>query len=227
MEINNKSGIQEKEQAGNFNPSRRQFLTLAGGVAGVGLLLSAASCRKTPASATYIGEGDIALLNYLYILKQVTSKLYAQAVSTTYNGITKEEVVLQVDLRDQEVAHREFLKKLLDTKAVKEIATDLSQVTFADKKSFLNHACILEDLSVGAYTGVLRVLTSDKYKLTLAKMASVDARHAGYMHDLQSHGSFGSLDGNGLDKVIAPATGFATLESYIETKFDARKLPTF
>jgi len=221
-----KPGVTE-DRSGAFNPSRRQFFKLAGGVAGVGLMLSAASCRKTPASDTFIGSGDTALLNYLYLIKQVTVKFYAQAVNTPYNGITKEETVLQIDLRDQEVAHREFLKRLLDTNAVKDVNMDLSAVTFIDRKSFLNHACILEDLCVGAYAGVMKVLAADTHKLSLAKMASVDARHAGYMHDLQMHNSFGSLDGNALDKVIAPKEGFAKIEEYIETRFDARKLPTF
>jgi len=217
--------VEETEKV--FNTSRRRFFQLAGGIAGAGLLLSAASCRRTPASDTYIGEGDAALLNYLYILKQVTSAFYGQAVSTYYTGITKEESVLQIDLRDQELVHREFFKRLAGANAVKEITPQLSAVTFADKKSFLTHACTLEDLSVSAYAGVIRLLKNTDQVLAIAKIASVDARHAGYMHDLLTHNAFSGLDANGLDKVVSPVTGFTTLEQYIETKFDISKLPTF
>ncbi len=228
MEIKNTPENLQVDTEKAFDPSRRRFFQLAGGIAGAGLLLTAASCRRTPASDTYIGSGDAALLNYLYILKQVTVAFYAQAVATPYYGITLEETVLQVDLRDQEIVHREFFKRLLGTNAVKEITTQLSAVTFADKKSFLTHASALEDLSVSAYAGVIRVLTNNDQILALSKISSVDARHAGYVRDLLSHNTFASVVGaNSLDNVIAPLAGFTALEKYIETKFDISKLPTF
>jgi hypothetical protein len=229
MKIDNSpANTQVEETEMVFDSSRRRFFQLAGGIAGAGLLFAA--CRRTPASATYVGEGDTGLLNYLYILKQVTVAFYTQAVATPYYGISAIETELQVDLRDQEVTHREFFKLLLGKDAVKIITPQLSAVTFADKKSFLTHASTLEDLSVAAYNGVIRVLTNKEYIITLGKMASVDARHAGYVRNILTHNSFGDgtiLDANGLDRVIAPLPGFNMLEKYIETKFDSSKLPTF
>ncbi len=229
MEINNTPAHTQVEETGaTYDTSRRRFFQLAGGIAGAGLLFSA--CRRTPASSTYIGEGNYALLNYLYILKQVTVAFYTQAVATPYYGISLVETELQVDLRDQEVAHREYFKKLLGKNAVKNITPQLSAVTFADKKSFLTHATTLEDLSVAAYNGVIRVYTNNDHILTISKIASVDARHAGYVRNILNHNSFGDglvLDTNGLDRVMAPRAGFTELEKYIETKFDSSKLPTF
>lgn len=229
MEINNTPEvITVAENEIEINSSRRRFFQLAGGIAGAGLLFAA--CRRTPSSTTFVGKGDVGLLNYLYILKQVTVAFYTQAVATPYYGISLVETELQVDLRDQEVAHREFFKKLLGPDAVKEIKPQLSAVTFADKKSFLTHATTLEDLSVAAYNGVIRVLTNNEYILTLGKIASVDARHAGYVRNILLHNSFGEgsiLDTNSMDRVLAPLAGFTALEQYIETKFDASKLPTF
>jgi hypothetical protein len=231
MKINNTpENVQVEETEMVFDSSRRRFFQLAGGIAGAGLLLSAASCRRTPSSTTFLGAGDVALLNYLYIMKQVTAAFYTQAVATPFYGISLVETELQVDLRDQEIAHREFFKKLLAKDAVKEIATQLSAVTFADKKNFLSHATTLEDLSVAAYAGVIRVLTNTDYILTLSKIQSVDARHAGFVRDINTHNTFADgslLDSNGLDKVIAPLAGMTLLEKYIETKFDKSKLPTF
>lgn len=225
MELNNNPMPQTAEENIEMHStSRRRFLQLAGGIAGIGLV--AASCRRTPPSDTYIGEGDVALLNYLYILKQVTVAFYTQAVATPYFQISASEITLQIDLRDQELAHREFFKKLLGNNAIKDIVTDLSPVTFIERKNFLTNACLLEDLTVAAYTGVARLITNTDYKLTIAKMASVDARHAGYMHDLLAHNDF-TIDATGLDKVVAPAAGLATLQKYIQTKFDSTKLPTF
>lgn len=221
---NNPQLVPASEQEDNFQPSRRRFFQLAGGIAGVGLLV--ASCRRTPASDTYIGEGDVALLNYLYILKQVTSAFYNQAVATNYHDITSSEVTLQIDLRDQEVAHKGFLKTLLGKDAAKDIVPDLSQVTFIDKTSFLTHAGILEDLSVAAYNGAIKVMQNTEYILALGQIAAVDARHAGYVHDVLSHNSNG-LDSTGMDGITPPAAGFNKLTGYIQTRFDSSKLPTY
>lgn len=210
-----------------LDPSRRRFFQLAGGIAGAGLLFAAASCRRTPSSTTFLGEGDVALLNYLYIMKQVTTAFYSQAVSTPYFDISKSENELQIDLRDQEMAHREFFKALLGTNAVKVIATQLSAVTFADKANFLKHAAILEDLSSGAYIGTARVFKNNDYILATCKIGSVDARHASYVRDIAGHNTLAPADANGLENVVAPLAGMVILEKYIETKFDRSKLPTF
>ena len=222
------NGTAGEETGKVVNTSRRKFIQLAGGVAGAGLIF--ASCRRTPASDTYVGEGDVALLNYLYILKQVTAAFYTQAVNTDYIGITLSEVQLQINLRDQEIVHREFFKSVLAGNAVKEITTDLSPVTFADRDNFLKHATDLEDLTVAAYNGVIQLITDNDMILTLAKMASVDGRHASYVRDIRKHNDTGSglvINANGLNNVISPTAGMSMLDKYIETRFDITKLPTF
>ncbi len=228
MEINNTPAhMQEEGTEIVLDPSRRRFFQLAGGIAGAGLLFAAASCRRTPSSTTFLGEGDVALLNYLYILKQVTSAFYTQAVSTPYFGISKSENELQIDLRDQEMVHREFFKSLLGTNAVKVIATQLSSVTFADKANFLKHAMILEDLSTGAYIGTAKVFKKSEYIMATCKIGTVDARHASYVRDIAGHNALAPTDGSALEPIVAPLAGMVILEKYIETKFDRSKLPTF
>lgn len=228
MEINNtQDNIQVAENGLAFNTSRRRFFQLAGGLAGAGLLLSAASCRRTPSSTTFLGEGDVALLNYLYVLKQVTAGFYTQAVATPYFGISKVENELQIDLRDQEIAHREFIKGLLGKNAIKAVTLQLSAVTFADKKNFLTHAITLEDLSAGAYIGTAKLFKSKEYIQVTCKMASVDARHAGYVREIQVHNTFSPTDAGAMNVVVSPLSGMTTLEKYVETKFDRSKLPTF
>lgn len=230
MDINNMPApVQEQENGPTYDVSRRRFFQVAGGLAGVGLLV--ASCRRTPPSDTYLGEGDVALLNYLYVLKQVTTAFYNQAVATPYYGITQSEIELQIELRDQELAHREFLAKLLGKNAVKTVTTQMAIVTFADKTSCLTNAATLEDLSASAYAGVIRLLKDQSYILYLGKMSTVDARHASYVRDILNHNSFASgmnvLDTNALNWVTSPGQGMAQLGNYLETRFDTSKLPTF
>lgn len=229
MEINNApENIQVEEMDKIADVSRRRFFQLAGGIAGAGLILSA--CRKTPSSDVYLGTGDIALLNYLYIVKQVTGAFWAQAVVTPYYGITKSESDLQPDLRDQEITHREFLKTILGKNAISTITTDLSPVTFAERTNFLSNAIFLEDFTVAAYHGTIKLFKDTTFIPVIAKMASVDARHAGYVHDLFQHNLFGDstvVDMNGLGGVVAPATGMTQIQRYIQTRFDSSKLPTY
>ena len=222
--------IQVEEMDKVYDVSRRRFFQFAGGLAGAGLLLSAASCRRTRDSDIYVGEGDTGLLNYLYIIKQVTAAFWTQAVATPYYNITKSESDLQPDLRDQEIAHREFLRSILAANGLGTVVTDLSPVTFADKTNFLNNAILLEDLTVAAYHGTLKLFASAEYIPVIAKMASVDARHASYVRHLLAHNTFGdgtAIDVNGLSMAVSPTTGMNTIGKYLQTKFDSSKLPTY
>src|ERR1700733_1432632 len=99
MKINNTPGndqVEEMDQSSSL--SRRRFFQLAGGVAGAGLLLQA--CKKAGAGTTYIGSGDTALLNYIYILEQLEAAFYTQAVATPYYGMDASEQALLQDVRD-------------------------------------------------------------------------------------------------------------------------------
>ena len=209
------------------NVSRRRFFQLAGGIAGAGVLLSA--CRNGGVvTTTYLGSGDIALLNFVYVIQQLEAAFYTQAVATPYYGLNTSESQLLTDVRDQEIAHSEFLKGLLGQQAVQNISPNFSAVTFADRTSFLTYAAIFEDLSVSAINGAAHLFSDSQYVFSLSKIASVEARHSAYFRDLLSNGSFADssvIDNYGLDKAGSPATVFATAENYIHTTFDASKLP--
>lgn len=218
--------VEEMEQV--QDSSRRRFFQVAGGIAGAGLLFSA--CRRTPPSNTYVGSGDIGLLNYFYILNMVEAAFYTQAVLTPYYGLTVSESALLTDLRDQEIAHREFFKKLLGKSAVTAIKTDFSLVTFADRNSVLTHATVIEDMMVAACNGAIQLFSNTDYILMTAKMATVEARHAAYARDLHAANSFAdtsAVDASGLDLALAPLTVMNTAMKYIETRFDTTKLPTY
>ena len=208
--------------------SRRQFFKLAGGIAGAGMVLSA--CRRTPPSDTYVGSGDAALLNYLYIINQVEAAFYTQAAITTYYGMTQSENDLLLDLRDQEIAHREFLRTYLGSNVSSPITVNFSAVTFADRTNTLTHATIIEDLATAAINGAIQLFSDTSIIPTLAKMATVEARHAAYARDLLTANSFSDstvTDANGLNNYIAPLAGMTKIEQYIQTHFDVSKLPTY
>lgn len=209
-----------------YDVSRRRFFQLAGGLAGAGLLLSA--CHKTTSPTDiYLGEGDTALLNYLYVLQQVEATFYIQACTTPYYGQTKSEYLLQIDVRDQEIAHMEFFKSLLGNNAVPNIVTNFSMVTFADRASFLSNAYTLEDLVISGMNGCIHLFNNTDFALEVSKMVTVEARHSAYFRDVLAYNSFSnSIDANGLDTIGAPSVVFTKAQSYVQTRFDSSKLPT-
>ncbi|MBC7552428.1 MAG: ferritin-like domain-containing protein [Taibaiella sp.] len=206
--------------------SRRRFLQLAGGIAGAGIFV--ASCRRTPPDTVYVGKGDIAVLNNLYIMEQVLAAFYSQANITPYYGLTASELELIDDLRDHQLAHKGILKATLGTNAITDIVTVLTPVTFADRVDVLNHAIVFEDLAVAAYNGAAKYFTDTNYILLTAKMATVQARHSAYAREILSHNTFSDssvVDVNGLDRALSPLAVFTALKPYIETKFDISNLP--
>ena len=229
MKIMNTPGVQQVEEMDNVHDvSRRRFFQLAGGIAGAGLFLAA--CRRTPPSTAFVGTGDSGLLNFLNIIEQVQAGFYTQAVLTPYYGLTVSESTCLTDTRDQAIAHREFLKSLAGYYAMGPIILDLSQVTFADRNSTLSNAIILADLAVAGYNGAAQLFTNTDYALATAKIATVQARRSAYMRDLFSYNSFGDpsiIDSNGFDQAKEPQLVMASIEAYIQTKFDATKLPSF
>ena len=210
------------------NVSRRRFFQLAGGIAGAGVLLSA--CRNGGVvTTTYLGSGDIALLNFVYVIQQLEAAFYTQAVATPYYGLNTSESQLLTDVRDQEIAHAGFLKTLLGRSAIPAIAPNFSSVTFVDRTSVYTFAAMLEDLCVSGIISACTYFENQAYALEFAKMATVEARHSAYFRDSLTYNSFADgtvIDSNGLDMVAtSPRTVLATAENYIFTHFDSSKLP--
>ncbi len=223
------SANNKKEESGVLqNVSRRGFLKLTGGIAGAGILLSA--CHKTPPDTIYIGSGDTALLNYLYMMETVMAAFYTRsnAIGPQYYGLTTSELQLLADLRDHQLAHKELLVKLLGTAAIPEIVTDLSPVTFSDRTNTLNHTIMFEDLAVGAYTGAAKRFKDTTYVPLLAKMATVQARHSAYARDILAANTFSDstiVNSNGMDQALSPVTVMTALQPYIQTHLDMTNLP--
>ena len=213
------------------NLSRRNFLQLAGGMAGSGLLL--ASCSKSVANNVGLGKGDTGLFNYLYVIAQVQAGFYTQACATPYYNPTssqQSELDLMSDLRDHQLAYSNLLYKILNVNAISKIVLQLSQVTFADRTSTLNHATILQDWAVAGYTGAAQLVSNKDYLPLLAKIISVEGRHAEYVRDVLNHNSFGDntvIDATGLGQALSPKVVLPLFQTYVQTQFDSSGVPTF
>ncbi len=212
--------------------SRRNFLGLTAGFAAVATI---AACSKDdndmPSSGSGIdlGSGDVGILNYAYALEQLEAAFYKQVIDTPYSGITASEKALLTDIRDHELAHREFFKKALGNKAIPGLEVNFSSIQFNDRASVLGTAKAFEDLGVSAYNGAGKLIMSPDYLLLAGKIVSVEARHAAYIRDLISNGSFADntvLDANGLEISKSPTEVLMAASSFLKSKINASNLPT-
>jgi Ferritin-like domain len=213
----------------NVNMARRSFLRYAGaGVAGMGLLATAASCHKdhnvNPNNGfTDVGMGDIGILNYAYALEQLEAAFYTQVIATPYSGIPAIELTYLTEIRDHEIAHREFFKAALSTKAIKALTPDFSSINFKSRASVLGAAKSFEDLGVTAYDGVGYLIQTPAYLSIAGAIVSVEARHAALIANLLGTSFVDStqVDANGLNISNKPSVVLKTANTYLKTKVSA------
>jgi Ferritin-like domain len=214
--------------------SRRRFLGYAG--AATGLVVVASSCKKDTVSnpsqldGVDLGSGDGGILNYAYALEQLEAAFYTKVIDSQFSGITATETALITDIRDHEIAHREFFKTALAGSAIAALEFDFSSIDFGSRDSVLGTAKAFEDLGVTAYNGAGRLIESPDYLTLAGKIVSVEARHAAFIRELIAPGSFAddtALDMDALDGARKPSEVLPIAATYIKTKINASNLPTY
>lgn len=210
--------------------SRRKFFGLAGGVAGLGLLMSAQGCKNDDDDdGINLGSGDTGILNYAYALEQLEAAFYTKVVEKFYNDASAMEKSRLQDIRDHEIAHREFFKAALGSAAIPALQVNFTSIDFTNRNSVLGTAKAFEDLGVSAYNGAGKLIVSADYLTLAGKIVSVEARHAAYIRDLISNGTFANsevIDANGLDKSRTPSEVLSIAGTYLYSKLNAGNLPT-
>ncbi len=206
------------------NVDRRNFLRLAGATIAV---LGVAGCSddKTtnPTGGVMLTNDDVGVLNYAYALEQLEAAFYLRVTSSFFSGATVEEREILTDIKNHEVAHRDFFKKALGDKAIGDLEVDFSSINFASRDSVLGTAKTFEDLGVSAYNGAGKILTSTDFLLIAGKIVSVEARHAAVIRDLlmKNTASFAGDDVvdpiTGLDVARTPAQVLAAAGPYVKT----------
>ncbi|MGX5817054.1 ferritin-like domain-containing protein [Chitinophaga lutea] len=221
---------------GNVLPGaigRRKFLSYIG-VAGASAAVVAACSKndddnKPPAGSIDLGSGDTGILNYAYALEQLEAAFYTQVIASPFSGITANEQALLTDIRDHEIAHRDFFKAALGAKAIASLQVNFSAVNFGSRDSVLATAKAFEDLGVSAYNGAGQLLADSNYLLLAGKIVSVEARHAALIRDLISNGSFADssvVNANGLDLASKPEDVLKAAAPFLKSVLYAGNLPT-
>ncbi|HEX2533273.1 MAG TPA: ferritin-like domain-containing protein [Chitinophagaceae bacterium] len=211
---------------------RRRFLLFGGTLAASAALVTLSSCDRNnddDGTGVNLGSGDTGILNYAYALEQLEAAFYTQVVATPFSGITAMESAYMADIRDHEIAHREFFKAALGDNAIPALEVNFSGINFTSRDSVLATAKAFEDLGVAAYNGAGKLLESAAFLTLAGKIVSVEARHAALIRDLIANGTFADnsvVDMKGLDVAMDPAEVLATASPFLKTKINASNLPT-
>jgi len=236
-ELETKSELQE-ESLFKGSLGRRSFLQYAGASA-AGIALVAAGCRKdrgvenVMTGATLDFKDDFGVLNYAYALEQLEAAFYVKVASAPPSSFTTAQKAYFQDIQFHEIAHREFLKNALSTAAIGSLEVDFSSIDFTSASSVLGAAQSFEDLGVAAYNGAGVRIKSDTYLVLAGKIVSVEARHAAYIRDIISNGTFADLTSlsalgadnvNGLDGALTPDKVLAIAGKYVKTKINVINL---
>jgi hypothetical protein len=193
----------------------------------------AAPTGQQPPQLINFGSGDTGVLNYAYALEQLEAAFYTMVVANPrFQAIfNADEQQVLIDLRNHEVAHREFLKAVLGNKAIPALQVDFSSINFDSRAQVLLLAKTFEDLGVAAYNGAGRLL-SDPNNLTVAgKIVSVEGRHAAAIRSLLNPKSefFAGDDVVnpvlGLDGALTSGEVLPMADPFIIDRFDTRQLP--
>lgn len=223
---------------------RRGFLRLSGAglllPAAAGLALSDLAPTQAMAQAASggptqsadgtidIGSGDLGVLNYAFALEQLEAAFYTQAVATPYAGMTGAEQEILTDIRDHEIAHREFLRAALGANRIPDLQVNFGAIDFGSRESVLTTARTFEDLGVAAYNGGGAAISSPDFLLLAGKIVSVEARHAAAIRDILAPGTsaFAGDDvvdpATGLDRALPPSEVLAAAAPFIATAISAR-----
>ena len=181
--------------------------------------------------AVDLGKGDFGVLNYAYALEQLESAFYTQVLATPYSGMNSAEREILTDIRDNEIAHREFFKAALGKKAIPALQVNFTSINFNSRDSVLKTAHTFEDTGTSAYNGAGQLLKNPEFLLIAGKIVSVEARHVATIRDLlQPMSAFFAGDdvtdpATGLDPARLPAQVLPLVAPYIRTPITANRLP--
>lgn len=207
---------------------RRSFFMYAGATAGATALVLA-GCSKdpeTPAPSINVslGSGDASVLNYAYALEQLEAAFYAKAaIPANPAGLSVAELAIFTSIATHEAIHRDFLQAAINRdfpgSLLQSLTFKFDDALFTDRTRLLTAARTFEDLGVAAYNGAGKLFKTQAYVGIAGQIVSVEARHAAYVRNLLTPGSFAApdqIDSAGFEKQLAPADVIKIVNTYLD-----------
>ncbi|HET7573916.1 MAG TPA: ferritin-like domain-containing protein [Solirubrobacterales bacterium] len=173
--------------------SRRRFLALTGGSAGLAAVLAAcgsdddststASSQGTGKSETaQFGKGDVGILNYALTLEYLETAFYRDVVAS---GLFKgAELATIRRFGAEEAEHVEALSAAVKQLGGKPAPMPKTEFPLEDAKSVLELAGTVENLGAAAYLGQAANIESPEVLASALAIHSVEGRHAAALNTL-------------------------------------------
>jgi hypothetical protein len=172
-----------EQRAGGI--ARADFLklaALASGAVATGRVLLAGSPSVASAARRSPGQ-DRDILNFLLLLEYLQAAFYKDAVK---RGALHGDLARFAEVAaGHEKAHVSYLRRTIGSHARQAPAFDFGHAT-SDPHQFAASAIKLEELAIGAFVGQGANLTRSAV-LRVARIASVEGRHAAWVRDIQAH----------------------------------------
>lgn len=171
------------------------------------------------------------MLNFVYANEQLEAAFYTQVIAAPYSRMTVQERSILTDIRDNEIAHREFFRAQLGKKAIPNLQVNFTSINFNSRQSVLQTAQMFEDNGTAALNGGGQLLKNPLFLLIAGKLVSVEARHAATLRDLQQPNSayFSGDDitdpATRLDPARTPAQALAVIKPFVVTPVSIARLP--
>jgi Ferritin-like domain len=166
------------------NNLTRKALVAGGALTAGGVLVggpaSLAATLPTPKTVKIREKQDVRILNFFLMVEEVLKGFYANANKAA--ALDGELAQFARVAFAHEAKHVKWLRKLLGPRARAKPALDLGAED-GDGKRFVKDAIRLEEANVSAYLGQMANL-SQAGRVVAARMVSVDARHAAWIHDI-------------------------------------------
>ena len=179
-ELDRDGAIREAAERVDGN-TRASFLKKAGVGAGAVVGSSAFFSVLPSIASAGVAASDVAILNFALTLEYLEAAFYTEAVQKgKFSGAVGTFATV---VQAHEAAHVAFLKGALGSKAVKTPKFDFKGTT-TDEAKFKATAQVLEDTGVAAYLGQVGNIKSKKILGAAGSILPVEARHAGWIRDI-------------------------------------------
>jgi rubrerythrin len=157
-------------------------------------------------------QGDITVLNYALTLEHLEYAFYRDGLVTYANdGDFPAGVRARlIEIRDHEKAHVDALTQTIQGLGGTPVAEACYNFGYATANQFLDVAQLLENTGVMAYDGAIASIKSGELQTTGATIATVEARHASYLNNVNGDNPFPDAfdTPKSQQEILAAAGGF-------------------
>lgn len=196
--------------------TRRRFISASASLVG-GVAAHAMVPLSVGAQDARVAQ-DIAVLNYALTLERLEADFYVRglerfsAADFATVGVTGLFDRLR-DIRDHEVAHVATIQSVVQSLGGAPVMGGEFQFPYADARSFLRVAQILENTGVSAYDGAVALLRIPELQTASATIATVEARHAAFLNFVNGDNPFPAAT----DTPRSPGDIVAAIQPFVRT----------